>query len=116
MVEHLIHISADAVLSQRFLGGATQAIVNSFHHQAVSVVPPGEIWTLSAYEQENVSSSPVIEGIERRDGRVITFQFHPEWMASELNLHESAPSRVLGRKILKGMIEHATTIWTNRDR
>lgn len=50
-----------------------EARVNSFHRQAVTVVPDG--WTATAW-----SDDELIEAVEAQDGFAIGLQFHPEWL------------------------------------
>ncbi len=67
---HRVRFVSDSQLARIF--AADTLDVNSFHHQAVSVVPEGFI--SSAYAEDGV-----IEGIEAVDGRsIIGVQWHPE--------------------------------------
>lgn len=50
--------------------------VNSFHRQALDVLPDG--YFASAHADDGL-----IEAMESRDGRVLGTQFHPEWLLDE---------------------------------
>ena len=66
---HMVNIERDSLLHTLF--GDTLA-VNSFHHQAVSVVPDG-------FRVTAVATDGVIEAMETTDGRpMVGVQWHPE--------------------------------------
>jgi len=70
---HAIEIQADSLLAR--LTGRTQAMVNSFHHQAVQDMPTGFVATAHTAEG-------VIEAKEKPEARFcLGLQFHPELMA-----------------------------------
>lgn len=72
---HKVHIQESSYL--RRIVGEEQIGVNSFHHQAVSVVPEG--FTANALAPDGI-----IEGIERRTGTFcLGVQWHPESMGDE---------------------------------
>lgn len=70
---HEIDIAPDSRLAR--LTGRTQAMVNTFHHQALRDVPPG--YVASAYTADGM-----IEAIEKPEAKFhLGLQFHPELMA-----------------------------------
>ena len=70
-VEHEVELEPGSLLAG--LAGTEQALVNSFHIQAVA--EPGEGLRVSACSRDGL-----VEGIESRDGRLVGVQFHPERM------------------------------------
>ena len=89
---HSVSIVKGSLLSQ-VLGGRTQAVVNSFHHQAVKGVPEGLKVTATA-------ADGIVEAVERAgrlapayaDGgaMMLGVQFHPEAITAGGN-HEFLP-------------------------
>jgi putative glutamine amidotransferase len=70
---HEITIAPDSLLAR--LTGRAQAMVNSFHHQAVRTVPPGFVATAH-------TADGVIEAMEKPEARFcLGLQSHPELMA-----------------------------------
>lgn len=81
---HSISIETGSLLS-RILGGRTQAVVNTFHHQAIKQVPQGMRVVATA-------ADGIIEAVERngrlapqfgdRGAMILGVQFHPEVMTN----------------------------------
>ena len=69
-VKHQVSIAPGSRLSA-LMGGATNAVVNSWHHQAIKDVAPG--FRVTARAQDGV-----IEAIEGETLPVAVVQFHPE--------------------------------------
>jgi len=67
---HAVAMSAGTRMHQ-WLG--EQAVVNSFHRQAVAEVPHG-------FSVAAVSDDDLVEAVEADDGFVLGVQFHPEWL------------------------------------
>lgn len=70
---HGITLASDSILAS--LCGADLVRVNSFHHQLVSVVPPG-------FRAVAWAADGGIEAIEGGDGRFLGVQWHPEELPS----------------------------------
>lgn len=60
---------------KNLVGGATQILVNSYHHQQIIWKAGGQL------ELAAIAEDGVPEALESRDGRIRLFQFHPELMA-----------------------------------
>lgn len=72
---HEITVESGSLLART--SGRTQAMVNSFHHQAVAEVPEGFVATAR-------TADGVIEAMERPESRFcLGMQFHPELMAAK---------------------------------
>jgi len=71
-VKHPIAITPGSRLST-LMGGATNAVINSWHHQAVKKLAPGFKVTATA-------SDGVVEAIESDTLPIAAVQFHPEVM------------------------------------
>jgi gamma-glutamyl-gamma-aminobutyrate hydrolase PuuD len=72
---HSVHIlETSAGLLRRALGGTSEALVNTYHHQHILWMPGGSL------ELAAVSPDGVTEALESKDGRIRLFQFHPELM------------------------------------
>ena len=95
---HRIDILKGTLLSE-YLGGRAWANVNTFHHQSVdiSAYKRGPLKTSAVAEEED--EIEVIEGLESKDGRIFTVQFHPELMRGEV-----------GRSVIEGMVEQAQSL------
>lgn len=94
---HDVEIAPGSILSRIF--GKGRIAVNTFHHQAVSIVPEGFVISARA-------TDGVIEGMEATDGRsIIGVQWHPEsfimneercmmplfeWLTNEATLYRKA--------------------------
>ncbi len=79
------------------LDGAKKAEVNTYHHQAVRYEDrKGIIVTAVAGSGPN----RVVEALESSDGRIMTFQFHPERMEDEV-----------GKAILNRMVKEVKRWW-----
>ncbi len=85
---HNVDIVEGSVLSG-FLGGELSAKVNSFHHQGVNLSSKSR-----GKLHATAMAGDVVEGIESKDGRVVTVQFHPELM-----------NGAVGKAIMKGFVE-----------
>ncbi|WP_206808587.1 gamma-glutamyl-gamma-aminobutyrate hydrolase family protein [Paradesulfitobacterium ferrireducens] len=84
---HEVEVKEDSLL--RRILGEKRIAVNSFHHQAVSVIPEG--FVLNALAPDGV-----IEGIEKAGAKFcIGVQWHPESMSGEEH----------SRALFKGLIE-----------
>ncbi|MBM3501443.1 MAG: gamma-glutamyl-gamma-aminobutyrate hydrolase family protein, partial [Armatimonadetes bacterium] len=71
----------EGTLLSRIVGGGRLA-VNSFHHQALRVVPPG-------YRISARATDGTVEGLEAADGAFrLGVQWHPEDLAAESALHQ----------------------------
>ncbi|HKI57345.1 MAG TPA: gamma-glutamyl-gamma-aminobutyrate hydrolase family protein [Trueperaceae bacterium] len=69
---HGARLESGSILG-RHLPGTSR--VNSFHRQAVDVVPDG-------FRPVAHADDGLVEAIEADDGRVLGTQFHPEWLAA----------------------------------
>lgn len=70
---HPVEVKGDSLLSE-LLGSKGSLLVNSIHHQSISVVAPG-------FKIAAVAPDGIIEGIESSDGATILgVQWHPEEM------------------------------------
>lgn len=67
---HGLHLEGTSVLGQAL---PPDIGVNSFHRQAIEVVPAG-------FRAIAFSDDGLIEAIQSDDGRVLGTQFHPEWL------------------------------------
>ncbi len=77
---HGARLESDSVLGRAL---PRMVRVNSFHRQAIDVLPVG-------YRAVAYSDDGLIEAIESDDGRVLGTQFHPEWLA-EIDAGFGAP-------------------------
>ncbi len=75
---HRIQIEEGTLLAS--IIGSSDKWVNSIHHQAVL---PRSNSALKVVAKSIDSGEVVVEGLESRDGRVLTVQFHPELMDEE---------------------------------
>lgn len=92
--QHLVNLVSGSRLAR--LLGAGQIIANSYHHQAVSVVPKG--WRVAAMSRD----AEVIEAIEHPHLPVISVQWHPEVLTDNasqrlFNAFLQLPSSGVGR-------------------
>lgn len=69
---HGARLEAASILGRALPSALT---VNSFHRQAVDVVPDG-------YHATAFADDGLVEAIEADDGRVLGTQFHPEWLTA----------------------------------
>lgn len=68
--QHLVNLVSGSRLAR--LIGAGQIVANSYHHQAVSILPRG--WRVAAMSRD----AEIIEAIEHPHLPVISVQWHPE--------------------------------------
>jgi len=69
---HLVQVTSNSILCNRFLFHPFQIMVNSTHHQCVNKLGVGLIPTLIALDN-------ITEGYESIDGRIRCVQSHPEF-------------------------------------
>lgn len=84
----------------------SEVTVNSLHHQAVKINPHGASKPL-AYSTEGV-----IEALEMKNGKGISYQFHPEIMA-ELE-STSLLDRYLGKRFFNALTKKMREVRTSR--